>query len=337
MAVRWYLRFGLSYRDLEELLAERGIEVDHVTVYRWVQRFTPLLVDAARPRPTRDRGPLVRRRDLREGRRPVALRVPGGRPARPGHRRVAVATSATPQRPRRFFTRALGTAGADRGDHRQGHARPAGRRRAVPAAFTTPSSTRTTVSKPTMLDSRRGSADARTQTPPLRRRDHPRPRLRRRTFAAATTNSASTSHRRSGWRQHSASSRWPCDLRFVLTRRSPRHAERNRPSVLRVDRRESGRQLPPLPGLRPGRGRPSDPERSSAGLNPTAAAHRPRRLIGPLWTISPPPVAVVSWSTARQPTDGGAQKGRRVDASSCCAGLNARRLAGGPAGTRFAR
>jgi transposase-like protein len=43
------LRYGLSYRDVEELLAERGIEVDHVTVYRWVQRFTPLLVDAARP------------------------------------------------------------------------------------------------------------------------------------------------------------------------------------------------------------------------------------------------------------------------------------------------
>lgn len=49
LAVRWYLRFGLSYRDLEELLAERGIEVDHVTLYRWVRRFTPELVDAARP------------------------------------------------------------------------------------------------------------------------------------------------------------------------------------------------------------------------------------------------------------------------------------------------
>ena len=32
LAVRWYLRYGLSYRDLEELLAERGIEVDHVTL-----------------------------------------------------------------------------------------------------------------------------------------------------------------------------------------------------------------------------------------------------------------------------------------------------------------
>jgi transposase, IS6 family len=49
LAVRWYLRFGLSYRDVEELLTERGIEVDHVTVFRWVQRFTPLLADAARP------------------------------------------------------------------------------------------------------------------------------------------------------------------------------------------------------------------------------------------------------------------------------------------------
>jgi len=49
LAVRWYLRFGLSYRDLEELLAERGVEVDHVTLFRWVQRFTPLLIDAARP------------------------------------------------------------------------------------------------------------------------------------------------------------------------------------------------------------------------------------------------------------------------------------------------
>jgi IS6 family transposase len=48
VAVLWYLRFGLSYRNVEELLAERGVEVDHVTIYRWVLRFTPLLADAAR-------------------------------------------------------------------------------------------------------------------------------------------------------------------------------------------------------------------------------------------------------------------------------------------------
>jgi IS6 family transposase len=49
VAVRWYLRYGLSYRDVEELLAERGATADHVTIYRWVQRFTPEFIEAARP------------------------------------------------------------------------------------------------------------------------------------------------------------------------------------------------------------------------------------------------------------------------------------------------
>jgi transposase-like protein len=48
VAVRWYLRYGLSYRDVGELLAERGVTVDHVTVYRWVQRFAPEFIEAAR-------------------------------------------------------------------------------------------------------------------------------------------------------------------------------------------------------------------------------------------------------------------------------------------------
>jgi len=39
LAVGWYLRFSLSYRDVEELLAERGLRADHVTVWRWVQRY----------------------------------------------------------------------------------------------------------------------------------------------------------------------------------------------------------------------------------------------------------------------------------------------------------
>ena len=43
------MRYGLSYRDVEELLAERGVTVDHVTIYRWVQRFTPEFIEAARP------------------------------------------------------------------------------------------------------------------------------------------------------------------------------------------------------------------------------------------------------------------------------------------------
>jgi transposase-like protein len=75
LAVRWYLRFGLSYRDLEELLAERGIEVDHVSVYRWVQRFTPLLIDAARPCRHATGGSVVRRRNLDQSGRTMGLSV----------------------------------------------------------------------------------------------------------------------------------------------------------------------------------------------------------------------------------------------------------------------
>lgn len=46
LAVRWYLRYGLSYRDVEELLAERGAQVDHVTIHRWGRRFMPILAEA---------------------------------------------------------------------------------------------------------------------------------------------------------------------------------------------------------------------------------------------------------------------------------------------------
>jgi transposase, IS6 family len=49
VAVRWYLRYGLSYRDVEELPAERGTAVDHVTIYRWVPTLTLEFIDAARP------------------------------------------------------------------------------------------------------------------------------------------------------------------------------------------------------------------------------------------------------------------------------------------------
>src|SRR3984893_4383564 len=43
LCIRWYLRFSLSYRDLEELMAERNLSVDHTTVWRWVQRYAPEL------------------------------------------------------------------------------------------------------------------------------------------------------------------------------------------------------------------------------------------------------------------------------------------------------
>jgi transposase, IS6 family len=48
-AVRWYLRYAVSYRDVEELLQERGVWVDHTTVFRWVQRYAPELEKRCRP------------------------------------------------------------------------------------------------------------------------------------------------------------------------------------------------------------------------------------------------------------------------------------------------
>ena len=54
--VRWYLRYALSYRDLEEMMAERGLSVDHSTIFRWVQRYSPELDKSCRPHlmPTND-------------------------------------------------------------------------------------------------------------------------------------------------------------------------------------------------------------------------------------------------------------------------------------------
>src|SRR3954468_11505273 len=53
-AVRWYLQFPVSYRDLERMLADRGVVVDHTTLYRWIQAYAPELEKRVRPhlRPT---------------------------------------------------------------------------------------------------------------------------------------------------------------------------------------------------------------------------------------------------------------------------------------------
>ncbi len=56
-AVRWYLRFGISFRDLEAMLADRGVQVDHVSLYRWVQRFAPDLERRVRRHLRPCRGP----------------------------------------------------------------------------------------------------------------------------------------------------------------------------------------------------------------------------------------------------------------------------------------
>jgi transposase, IS6 family len=49
LCVRWYLRYALSYRDLEEMMRERGLQVDHTTIYRWVQDYAPELDKRSRP------------------------------------------------------------------------------------------------------------------------------------------------------------------------------------------------------------------------------------------------------------------------------------------------
>ena len=49
LCVRWYLRYSLSYRDLEEMMLERGLHVDHTTIYRWVQRYALELEKRCRP------------------------------------------------------------------------------------------------------------------------------------------------------------------------------------------------------------------------------------------------------------------------------------------------
>ncbi len=49
LCVRWYLRYALSYRDLEEMMQERSLSLDHTTIYRWVQAYAPELEKRIRP------------------------------------------------------------------------------------------------------------------------------------------------------------------------------------------------------------------------------------------------------------------------------------------------
>ena len=49
LCVRWYLRYPLSYRHLEEMMHERGLHIDHTTIYRWVQQYAPELERRCRP------------------------------------------------------------------------------------------------------------------------------------------------------------------------------------------------------------------------------------------------------------------------------------------------
>jgi hypothetical protein len=74
LCVRWYLRFGLSFRNLEEIMAERNLPVDHVTIWRWVQRYAPELTGAAAGTAD-DKSVVARGRNIPPGRRQVDLFV----------------------------------------------------------------------------------------------------------------------------------------------------------------------------------------------------------------------------------------------------------------------
>ena len=157
VAVRWYLRFGLSYRDVEELLAERGVEVDHVTVYRWVRRFTPLLAEAARPY----RHAVGDRWFVDETYVKVAAKW------RYVYRAidqfgqvidVLVSARRDTMAAHRFFQRTIGTTKVEPVEVITDRAAtyPVVLEELLPACGTEPSSTPTTESRPTMAGSRRG-------------------------------------------------------------------------------------------------------------------------------------------------------------------------------------
>src|SRR5215210_4540520 len=82
-AVSWYLRYPLSYRDIEELFRERGLEVDHATLNRWVLAYAPLIERRLRAFRKPPCGSIrVDETYIHQGPGPVAVFVPGHRQAR---------------------------------------------------------------------------------------------------------------------------------------------------------------------------------------------------------------------------------------------------------------
>ena len=81
-AMRWYCRYPISYRDLETMMTERGVAVDHSTIYRWVQHFAPEMEKRLRWQWRRPQLRMAHRRDLRQGPPQVDVSVPGGGQAR---------------------------------------------------------------------------------------------------------------------------------------------------------------------------------------------------------------------------------------------------------------
>src|SRR5262249_3972589 len=77
LCLRWYFRFKLSYRDLVEILSERGLVIAHTTILRWVVCVTPKRVKTVATLPEAGGRRLARGRDLYQGSRPMDVFVPG--------------------------------------------------------------------------------------------------------------------------------------------------------------------------------------------------------------------------------------------------------------------
>lgn len=82
LCLRWYLTYGLSLRDVKEIMAERGISVDHSTIHRWVVHFAPLLAERFNRR-------MACRRDVYQGSRSLDISLSGDRQQRMHGRVVA--------------------------------------------------------------------------------------------------------------------------------------------------------------------------------------------------------------------------------------------------------
>ena len=82
-AVRWYCRYPINYRDLETMMTERGVAVDHSTIYRWVQHCAPKMEKRLRWQWRRPQSRSWRiDGTLSQGLRQVDVSVPGGGQAR---------------------------------------------------------------------------------------------------------------------------------------------------------------------------------------------------------------------------------------------------------------
>ena len=78
VCIRWYAAYALSYRNLEEMMQERGVSVDHSTVNRWAIRFLPLLEKNLPSAQTARGRKLADGRNLYQGARAMEVLVPGG-------------------------------------------------------------------------------------------------------------------------------------------------------------------------------------------------------------------------------------------------------------------